>query len=61
MRKVLCGICLLIDTHLIVGQHFISNGNGGEESEIVERQKESVCVRQRVRKERDSVRHKMSH
>jgi hypothetical protein len=43
MKTVLYGICLLIDTHQIVRQHFISNRNGGEESEIVERQRESVC------------------
>ncbi len=61
MRTDLYGICLLIDTHQIVRQHFISNGIGGEESKIVERQRESVCVRQRVEKGRDSVSHKMSH
>ncbi len=53
MRTVLNGISLFIDTHKIVGQYFISNGNGGEESKIEERQRESVCVRQRmVEKER---------
>jgi len=36
MRTVLCRICLLIDDHQIVRQHFISNGNGGEESKIEE-------------------------
>jgi hypothetical protein len=44
MRTVLYGIHLLIDVHQIVGQHFISKGNGGEESKIAERQRESVCV-----------------
>ncbi len=44
MRTVLSGICLFIDTHKIVGQHFISNGNGGEESKIAERQRERECV-----------------
>ncbi len=45
MRTFLYGICLLIDVHQIVGQHFISKGNGGEESKIAERQREreSVC------------------
>jgi hypothetical protein len=43
MRTVLYGIRLLIDTHQIGRQHFISNRNGGEESMIVERQRE--CVR----------------
>jgi hypothetical protein len=48
MRTVLSGICLLIDDHQIVEQHFISNGNGGEESKIAERPRESVCERQPV-------------
>ncbi len=48
MRTLLDRIHLLIDTHKIVSQHFISNRIGGEESKIVERQRESVCVRQRV-------------
>ena len=48
MRTVLYRICLLIDTHQMVRQHFILNGNCGEENNIVERQRESVCVRQRV-------------
>jgi hypothetical protein len=60
MRTVHYGIRLLIDVHQIVGQHFISKGNGGEESKIVERQRESVCVRQCVVKRRESVSHKMS-
>jgi len=42
MRTVLYGICLLIDTHQILGQHFISNKKVGEESELAERQRESV-------------------
>ncbi len=42
MRTVLYGIRLLGDTHQIVGQHFISNENVGEDSEIAERQRESV-------------------
>jgi hypothetical protein len=45
MRTVLYGIRLLIDTHQIVGQHFISNGNSGEESTIVERQRQRECVK----------------
>ncbi len=60
MRTVLCGICLLIDVHQFVRQHFISKGNGGEESKIAERQRGSVCVRQPMVKRRDSVGHKMS-
>jgi hypothetical protein len=46
MTTVLYGIRLLIDTHQIVGQLFLSNGNGGEESKIAERQREreGVCV-----------------
>ncbi len=44
MRTVLYGIRLSIDTQQIVGQHFISNGNSGEESKIAKRQRESVCV-----------------
>ncbi len=60
MRTVLYGIHLLIDTHQIVGQHFISNGNDGEENRIAERQRKRVCVRQCVGKRRDSVSHKMS-
>jgi hypothetical protein len=38
MRTVLYEIHLLIDTHQIVRQHFISNRNGGEKSKIAERQ-----------------------
>ncbi len=45
MRTVLYGIRLLIDTHQIVRQHFISKGNGGEESMIVEIQRQRECVR----------------
>jgi hypothetical protein len=44
IRTVLNRISLFIDTHKIVGQHFISNRNGGEETKIEERQR--VCVRQ---------------
>jgi hypothetical protein len=53
IRTVLNGISIFIDTHKIIRQYFISNGNGGEESKIEETQRESVCVRQRmVEKER---------
>jgi len=48
MKTVLSRIHLFIDTHKIVGQHFISNRNGGEENKIAEGQRESVCVRQHV-------------
>jgi len=44
MRTVLCGISLFIDKPENVRQHFILNGNGGEESKIVERERERVCV-----------------
>ncbi len=45
MSTVLNGICLFIDAHKIVRQHFISKGNRGEESKIAERQRErdSMC------------------
>ena len=48
MRTVLSGIHLFNDNLQIIGQHFILNGNGGEESKIAERQRESVCERQPV-------------
>ncbi len=44
MRTVLSGIRLFNDTILNVGHHFILKRNGGEESKIAERQRESVCV-----------------
>ncbi len=60
MRTVLSGIDLFNDTAKIIGQHFISNGNGGEESKITERERK--CVRGSAWwKRRDSVSHKMSH
>jgi hypothetical protein len=43
MRTVLSKIHLFIDTHKIVGQHFVSNESRGEESKIAERQRENVC------------------
>jgi hypothetical protein len=52
MRTVLYRIRLLIDTHQIVGQHFISNRNGREESKIVERQRERESVRGSTWRER---------
>jgi hypothetical protein len=49
MRTVLVRICLFNDTIKNVGQHFILNGNGGEECKIAERprerERESVCER----------------
>jgi hypothetical protein len=45
MRTILYRICLFIDTDKIVGQHFISNGNGGEESKIEQIDRERECVR----------------
>jgi hypothetical protein len=48
MRTVLSIICLSNDNLKIVTQQFIINGNGGEESRIEERQRESVCERQHM-------------
>ncbi len=45
MRTVVCGIRLFNDTIKNIGQHFILNGNGGEECKIAERQRERECVR----------------
>jgi hypothetical protein len=53
MRTVLSGICLFSDDLKSTDNIFISNRDGGEESRIAERQRESVCERQRmVEKER---------
>jgi hypothetical protein len=60
MRTVLNGICLFIDNSKF-RNIFISNGDGGEESRIAERQRYRVCERQYKGKRRDSVGHKMSH
>ncbi len=46
MRTVLSRICLFNDNLNYVRQHFIINGNGGEESKIAERERESVCERE---------------
>ncbi len=48
MRTVLSGIHLFIDNLKSSDSSFISNGDGGEESRKAERQRESVCERQRV-------------
>jgi hypothetical protein len=45
MRTVLSRIRLFNETILSIIHHFIFNRNRGEESEIAERQRESVCVR----------------
>jgi hypothetical protein len=45
---VLNRICLFIDNLKFSDNIFISNGDGGEESRIAERQRESVCERQRM-------------
>jgi len=45
MRTVLIGIHLLIDNPKSSDSIFISNGDGGEEIRIAERQRERVCVR----------------
>jgi hypothetical protein len=63
MRTVLSGIGLFIDNLKLSDNIFISNGDGGEESKIEERQRE----RERRESEgsawwkrRDSASHKMS-
>jgi len=38
MRTILCGICLFIDNAKSSDSIFISNGDGGEENRIGERQ-----------------------
>jgi hypothetical protein len=48
MRTVLSGIRLFIDNLKLLDDIFISNRDGGEESKITERQRESVCERQSV-------------
>ncbi len=55
MRTVLYGICLFIDNAKSSDSIFISNGDGGEENRIGERQRERECVCERqllVEKER---------
>ena len=60
MRTVLYGIHLLIDKLKMVDRVFISNIESEEESKIAERQRESVCVRDRARlKMKDSVGNKI--
>ncbi len=44
MRTVLSRICLFIDNLKSSDNIFISNGDGGEESRIAERQWERECV-----------------
>ncbi len=61
MSTVLYIIRLFIDHSKLLDNIFISNRDGGEESRIAERQRESVCERQHVGKSGDSVSHKMSH
>ncbi len=48
MRTVLNGIHLFIDDSKLSDNIFISNGDGGEEIRIAERQRERVCERQGV-------------
>jgi hypothetical protein len=45
MRRVLSRIGLFNDNSKLSDNIFISNGDGDEESRIVERQGERVCVR----------------
>jgi hypothetical protein len=53
MKTVLSRIFLFIDNLESSDNIFISNGDGGEESRIAERQREKVCERQPlVEKER---------
>jgi hypothetical protein len=45
--------------HKLTDHSFVSNGNGGEESRIAERQREKVCLRDsKWRRGKDSVGHK---
>jgi hypothetical protein len=44
MRTVLSGIRLFIENSKLSDSIIISNGDGGEESKIVERQRKRVCV-----------------
>jgi len=44
MKTVISGIHLFIDNLESSDNIFISNGDGGEESRIAERQRECVCV-----------------
>jgi hypothetical protein len=60
MKTVLNGIRLFIDHSKLLDNIFITNGDGGEESRIAERQRESVCERQCMGKRGVSVSHKMS-
>jgi hypothetical protein len=48
MRTVLSRIRLFIDNLKLSENIFISNGDGGEEGRIAERQRERVCERQRM-------------
>jgi hypothetical protein len=48
MRTDLYRIDLFIDNMKRSGRVFISNGDCGEESRMAERQRESLCERQRI-------------
>ena len=48
MRTVLNRFHLFIDNLKLSDSIFISNGDGGEDSKIAERQRERVCERQRI-------------
>jgi hypothetical protein len=61
MKTVLSRIRLFNDAILNIRHHFILNGNGGEESEIEERHRESVCERQSVVEGGGSISCKMVH
>jgi hypothetical protein len=56
MRTVLSGIGLFIDNLKLSDNIFISNGDGGEESKIEERQREREEIeRERRERERECV------
>jgi hypothetical protein len=49
MKTVLSGIRLFIENSNSSDSIIISNGDGGEESKIVERQRKRECVCERLR------------
>jgi len=64
MRTVLNGICLFIDNIKLLGNIFISNRDGGEESRIAKRRREREREYVRgsaLQKRRVGFGHKMSH
>jgi hypothetical protein len=55
MRTDLNGIHFFIDNSKLSENFFISNGDGGEESKIEKRQRESVCEREAVHSRKGQV------